>query len=106
MVQQYCQVSVLVHTEFNNRNKNLLITNSCAYFYRWWPEIPIVLAIFYTNVIMGGVLYHVYKQEKSSSRYTGGSNKLFKQVFKQACLFVGAFYITWMPYLVLQVSFG
>ena len=53
---------------------------------------------------MGDVLFHVYKQEKASSRYTGGSNKMFKMVFKQALFFVGAFYITWTPYLVLQVS--
>ena len=71
---------------------------------RWWPELPVVLSIFYTTVIMGDVLFHIYKQEKASSRYTGGSNKFFKMMLKQALLFVGAFYITWTPYLVLQVS--
>lgn len=72
--------------------------------HRWWPELPVVLSIFYTTAIMGDVLFHVYKQEKSTSRYTGGQSKLFKLVFKQAFLFVGAFYITWTPYLILQVS--
>lgn len=49
-------------------------------------------------------MFYVYKQEKLSSRYTGGGNKLFKMVFKQAILFLGAFYITWTPYLILAVS--
>jgi hypothetical protein len=52
---------------------------------------------------MVDVSLNVYKKEKASSRYTGGSNKLSKMVFKQALWFVGAFYITWGPYLALQV---
>ena len=55
---------------------------------------------------MGDVTYSVYKKERASSRYTGGSNKLSKMVFKQAMFFVGAFYITWVPYLALQVRHG
>ena len=70
---------------------------------RWWPEIPILLSIFYATIIMGDVVHSVRKQERASSRYTGGSNKLSKMVFIQGLCFVGAFYITWIPYLVLQV---
>lgn len=40
--------------------------------------------------------------ERASSRYTGGSNKYSKMVFKQAIFFVGAFYITW---LVLSMAY-
>jgi hypothetical protein len=70
---------------------------------RWWPEIPTVLAIFFATVIMGDVVYYVHQKEKASSQYTGGSNKLSKMVSGQAMWFVGAFYVTWIPYLVLQV---
>ena len=69
---------------------------------RWWPELPIVLALFYATVIMGDVVYSVYRNEKATSKYTGGSNKLSKMVVRQATFFIGAFYITWIPYLVLQ----
>lgn len=69
----------------------------------WWPEAPVILSILYTTVVMVDVSLNVYKKEKASSRYTGGSNKLSKMVFKQALWFVGAFYITWGPYLALQV---
>jgi hypothetical protein len=54
---------------------------------------------------MVDILLDVYKKENASSRYTGGSNKLSKMVFKQALWFVGAFYVTWVPYLALQVRF-
>jgi formate hydrogenlyase subunit 3/multisubunit Na+/H+ antiporter MnhD subunit len=74
------------------------------HFIRWWPEIPVLLAIFSPTVSMGDVCLSVYKKEKASSRYTGGKTKLSKMVFKQALFFVGAFYITWVPYLTLQVS--
>jgi hypothetical protein len=69
---------------------------------KWWPEVPVILAILYSTIIMGDVTYSVYKKESASSRYSGGGNKLSKMVFKQAVLFVGAFYFTWVPYLTLQ----
>jgi hypothetical protein len=72
---------------------------------RWWPEIPIVLALYYATAIMVDVIYAVRQQEKATSRYTGGSGKLSKMVVHQATLFVGAFYMTWVPYLILQVRY-
>lgn len=69
---------------------------------KWWPEVPVILAILYSTIIMGDVTYSVYKKESASSRYSGGGNKLSKMVFKQAVFFVGAFYFTWVPYLTLQ----
>jgi hypothetical protein len=58
-------------------------------------------------VIMGIVCQDVYKKEKASSRYAtaGHDMNLTKMVFNQSLWFVGAFYITWVPYLALQVSF-
>jgi hypothetical protein len=73
------------------------------FLFRWWPEIPTVLATFFATVIMGDLVYYVHQMKKASSRYTGGSNKLSKMVSEQAMWFIGAFYITWVPYLVLQV---
>jgi hypothetical protein len=73
------------------------------FLFSWWPEIPVVLAIFVETVIMGDLVYSVHQKEKASSQYTGGSKKLSKMVSEQAMWFVGAFYVTWIPYLVLQV---
>ncbi len=72
--------------------------------FRWWPELPVILAILFTTVVMGDVVSCVYKKERASSRYSRGGNTLSKMVFKQAMWFVAAFYITWVPYLALQVS--
>lgn len=55
---------------------------------------------------MGDVTYDVFKKEQASTQYTGGSNKLTKLVFQQVIFFIGAFYVTWVPYLTLQVSFN
>jgi hypothetical protein len=55
---------------------------------------------------MGIVCHDVYKKEKASSRYSAAGNdmNLTKMVFNQSLWFVGAFYITWVPYLAFQVS--
>ncbi|KAL7488813.1 hypothetical protein ACHAW6_014399 [Cyclotella cf. meneghiniana] len=71
---------------------------------RWWPEVPVILAIFCTTVIMGDVVFSVYKNERSSSRYSQRGNRLSKMVLNQSIWFVAAFYVTWIPYLALQVS--
>jgi hypothetical protein len=73
-------------------------------FIRWWPEVPVILAIFCTTVIMGDVVFSVYKNERSSSRYSQRGNRLSKMVLNQSIWFVAAFYITWIPYVALQVS--
>jgi hypothetical protein len=78
---------------------------TCVLLSRWWPEIPIVLALFYATAIMVDVIYAVRQQEKATSRYTGGSSKMSKAGVHQATLFVGAFYMTWVPYLILQVRY-
>jgi hypothetical protein len=45
---------------------------------------------------MVDVIYAVRQQEN-------GSSKMSEMVVHQAALFVGAFYVTWVPYLILQV---
>ena len=72
-------------------------------FFRWWPEVPVILAIFAATCIMGNLSHHVYKNEKRTSRYTNNGCRLSSMVFKQSCWFIIAFYITWVQYLALQV---
>ena len=71
--------------------------------FRWWPEIPVIISIILSTAIMGSLCYRVYQNEKRSARYTGGETRLSAMLFKQSCWFVIAFYITWVPYLTLQV---
>ncbi|KAL7477448.1 hypothetical protein ACHAW6_003255 [Cyclotella cf. meneghiniana] len=70
---------------------------------KWWPETPVILAITAATCIMGNLSYHVYRNEKRTARYTNSRARLSIMVFKQSCWFVVAFYITWVPYLALQV---
>ncbi|KAL3776736.1 hypothetical protein HJC23_005397 [Cyclotella cryptica] len=66
---------------------------------------PIVIGLVFAFVatgIMGTLCYHVYNNEKRTSRYTNSGSRLSIMVFKQSCWFVIAFYITWVPYLTLQ----
>ena len=72
-------------------------------FLRWWPEVPVMLAIVAATGIMGSLCCHVYKSEKRTSQYTNRRGRITRKVFKQSCWFVIAFYITWVPYLTLQV---
>lgn len=76
----------------------------------YWPEIPVILSIAWATVVMGAVCVGVVRTEKRSRRYSSygqahPQNSISKMVVKQSFLFVGAFYICWVPYLALQVSF-
>ncbi|KAL7478927.1 hypothetical protein ACHAW6_004684 [Cyclotella cf. meneghiniana] len=70
---------------------------------KWWPEIPVIFAIIAATGIMGSLCFHVYRNEKRTTRYTYSAARLSIMVFKQSCWFVIAFYITWVPYIALQV---
>ncbi|KAL7477677.1 hypothetical protein ACHAW6_003477 [Cyclotella cf. meneghiniana] len=70
---------------------------------KWWPEIPIILAIVAATVIMGSLFRHVNKTTTQTAQYTSGRSKISMAVLKQSFWFVIAFYITWVPYLALQV---
>ena len=75
-----------------------------VFIFRWWPEIPVILAIIAAAGIMGTLCHHVYKIGTQSAQYTDIGASLLMKVFKQSCWFVIAFYITWVPYLTLQVN--
>ena len=86
---------------------HIMITNNHLLFvfiFRWWPEIPVILAIIAATGIMGTLCHHVYKIETQTTQYTSIGASLSMKVFKQSCWFVIAFYITWVPYLTLQVN--
>lgn len=51
---------------------------------------------------MGAVCVGVFKTERASRRYSSDANTISMMVVKQSFLFIGAFYITWVPYLALQ----
>ncbi|KAL7481590.1 hypothetical protein ACHAW6_007268 [Cyclotella cf. meneghiniana] len=70
---------------------------------KWWPEVPVILAIIAATGIMGNLCYNVYKVEQRTIQYTNSGARHSLSLFKQSCWFVFAFYITWIPYLALQV---
>jgi hypothetical protein len=77
-------------------------------FIRDRPEVPVIVSIIMETCIMGKMCYSVYKTDKASSTYTSHGGRMTIMVFRKACWFVGAFYVTWLPYLSLQYawSFG
>ncbi|KAL7487845.1 hypothetical protein ACHAW6_013455 [Cyclotella cf. meneghiniana] len=70
---------------------------------KWWPEVPVILAVIAATGRMGTLCHHVFKTESQTAQYTYDRSGNSMDVFKQACWFVAAFYITWVPYLTLQV---
>ncbi|KAL7482314.1 hypothetical protein ACHAW6_007994 [Cyclotella cf. meneghiniana] len=70
---------------------------------KWWPEIPVILAIIAETGIMGTLCCHVYKIKTRTAQYTDIAAHLSMMVFKQSCWFFIAFYITWVPDITLQV---
>jgi hypothetical protein len=82
----------------------LLWCNNTA---NYWPEIPVIISIAWATVVMGAVCIGVIKTERKTRRYSTNANtnhSISTMVVKQSFLFVGAFYVTWVPYLALQVS--
>jgi len=71
---------------------------------RYWPEIPVILAILAATTIMINICLNVRKTTQASAQYTYSRNsvQISKMVFEQACWFTGAFYVTWVPYLAMQ----
>lgn len=72
----------------------------------WWPDIPVILAILSATLIMCVLCWDVYQKEKVSLKWRGGTgnaqNRLSSRVFWQSIWYLGAFYLTWPPYLALQ----
>ena len=61
-----------------------------------------ITAILSATLVVGVMTYGIYELEKKTSRYTDGRMKFTMMAFEQSCWFVGAFYVTWVPYLTLQ----
>jgi hypothetical protein len=73
----------------------------------WWPEIPVIFSIVLVTVVMGCLCYNVRKTERATRRYSVNNTRgLSKMVVKQSLLFVGAFYMCWVPYLSLQYNWA
>lgn len=74
---------------------------------KYWSEIPVALAILIATFIMINLCWFVYKSEMASSRFRRHSaedrSSLSTAFFKQSLVYLGAFYLTWPPYLALQV---
>jgi len=74
----------------------------------YWPEIPVVIAIFIATIVMGNLCWYVYNEEKASKRWrrhsrtSNASDSLSMKFFWQSLYYLGAFYLTWPPYLALQ----
>jgi len=78
----------------------------CCRSARYWPESPVMFSIAAATFIMGDVCHHVYKNTRATRRYSASRNRTSKTVFRQACWFTGAFYVTWIPYVVLQYKWS
>jgi len=77
----------------------------------YWPEIPVILAIFATTCIMASICYDVWKTEKASSGDRMSVNgqapeTMTSRMFWQSLWYCGAFWLTWIPYLALQYAYN
>ena len=85
-------------------NNVILWCNNSSFY---WSEIPVVIAIGIATIIMMNLCWFVFKSERASRRFRRHSeterNSLAKSFFLQSLVYLGAFYLTWPPYLVLQI---
>jgi hypothetical protein len=74
---------------------------------KYWSEIPVAIAILIATGIFINLCWFVFKSERASRRFRrhseGGRASLSQAVFKQSLVYLGAFYLTWPPYLALQI---
>jgi len=83
-------------------NNILWCNNSRSY----WSEIPVAIAIAIATIIIVNLCWFVYKSERASRRFRHDSenrNALSLAFFKQSLVYLGAFYLTWPPYLAMQI---
>lgn len=79
---------------------------------KWWPDIPLAIAIVAATCLMVSICVHVYFTERASDRWRGrresrrSRRSLANQVFWQSFWYIIAFYITWVPYLALQYTWA
>eukprot|EP00956_Cyclotella_meneghiniana_P012895 scaffold18393_cov39-Cyclotella_meneghiniana.AAC.1 len=86
----------------------LLWCNNAA---KWWPEIPIAVAIFVATVVMGIVCIDMHKKwqafENAQQQGQRFEQKLStKQFHSSNTIYHRGFYMTWVPYLALQYSWA
>ena len=74
---------------------------------KYWSEIPVAVAIIIATGVMLNLCWFVFKSERASKRFRRHSNEdrasLANAFFKQSLVYLGAFYLTWPPYLALQI---
>jgi len=79
----------------------------CNNSWIYWSEIPVAIAIGIATVVMVNLCWFVFKSERASRRFRRHSeqerNSLAKSFFLQSLVYLGAFYLTWPPYLALQI---
>jgi len=73
----------------------------------YWPEIPVAVAIITITVVMLDLCVYVYQVERKTDRWRGTSNvtgtiSKSEKVFWKSFYYLMGFYLTWIPYLVLQ----
>lgn len=76
---------------------------------KYWPDIPVLLAIFFTTCTMASVYYDVWKTEQASKRSANNNSAgtaqqtMSSKIFWQSVWYLSSFYVTWVPYIVLQL---
>lgn len=74
---------------------------------KYWSEIPVIIAIAIATFIMTNLCWFVYKSERASRRFRRHNQlerpSLSKAFLLQSLVYLGAFYLTWPAYLVLQI---
>jgi len=82
----------------------ILWCNNSASF---WPEVLVAIAIMTITVIMIDLCFYVFQVERKTARWRGtsdvtGTISKTERVFWKSFYYLVAFYLTWLPYLVLQ----
>ncbi len=74
---------------------------------KYWSEVPVAIAILVATIVMINICWYVFKSEQASKRFrqhnAGERASLSSTFFKQCLVYLCAFYLTWPPYLALQV---
>lgn len=91
---------------------------------KWWPEVPVIIAIVLATGIMASLCWHVFRTSRNSSKWAkrSGADRAFNRsssgggsggsprggggvataVFWQSIWYLVPFYLTWSAYLTLQ----
>lgn len=79
----------------------------CNNSQNYWSEIPVILGIAVATIVMINLCWFVYKSERASRRFrrhnAGERQSLSHAFFLQALVYLCSFYLTWPPYLALQL---